>query len=264
VERQYQRPDIDNSFAVSGSGIALVFFLLFSGSGVCQTTFVSIPKESSHLYHLDFGRNFFSTADAEKTERTQYYDLLKELEAKKGNIATSASGLLKTLQLYDSVLVQFMLHDTYLYLRYAVNTQDEQSEEESSIMEAEFAERTAFLQQELMQLDSRLFDRLRKEQPGLNTYSFEVESAHRSQPYTLSLNEEEILSMSSPLTSDWQYKLYQTLLARGSYGSVVTSNGTLDAREDRRTIAADTDRTVREAGFRSLYWIPQRTSTGAH
>ena len=253
MERQCIQTSIDSSLVVLRAGIVLLFLLFFSGSGTCQTTFLAIPKESSNLYHFDFARNFFSTADAEKADRTRYYDLLKELETHKGKSTTSANRVLETLQLYDIVLVQFMLHDTYLYLCYAVNTQDESSREESSRMEAEFAERTAFLQQELMQLDTGLFDRFRKEQPALNAYSFYVESAHRYQPYTLSLKEEETLSATSPLTSEWQYELYQTLLTRGSYGLVSTSNGTLDARRERRVIAADSNRSVRETGFKSLY-----------
>jgi oligoendopeptidase F len=253
MERLCIHAAIDRSLVVFRFGIVFVFLLLFSFSGTCQTTFVAIPKESSNLYHFDFARNFFSTADAEKAERSRYNDLLKKLETQKGQTTASANSMLEVLQLYDTVLVQFMLHDTYLYLRYAVNTQDESSREDCSRMEAEFAERTAFLQQELMQLDTGLFSRFRKEQPALNAYSFYIESAHRYQPYTLSLKEEEIFNAVSPWTSEWQYELYQTLLTRGSYGPVTTSKGTLDARRDRRVIAADTNRSVRETGFKSLY-----------
>lgn len=73
--------------------------------------------------------------------------------------------MLETLQLYDSVLVKYMLHSTYLILRYAVDIKVERSHAEGSRIDAEFAERTAFVQHELMHMDKRLFASYAKEQP---------------------------------------------------------------------------------------------------
>jgi oligoendopeptidase F len=231
----------------------LMCLFLSPALAICQVTFVAIPDTSSHLYHLDFARTFFATGQEQKVARALYDNTLRELQSYEGTVAASSGNLLNALQLYDSVLVQFIRHDSYLYLRQAIDTRDVLSRDENSRMEAEFSERTAFLQQELMQLDSALFGRFRRERPALDRYSFYVASARRYKPHTLSLTEEETLSATATLTDGWQYELYQTLLSRGSYGEIVTSTATLDARRDRRVIAADTSRSVREAGFRSLY-----------
>src|SRR5215813_6659336 len=158
---------------------ALLMLVLLSCPVLCQDNFVAIPTETAEQYHFDFARNFFASPEAEKAERTNYYAALKELESLKGKVADSSDNLLNAFRLYDKVLVEFIRHYTYLYLRYAVNTKDEASSRESSGMDAEFSKRTAFLQQELMQINEQVFDRFVRQQPTLKVYRFAIESARR-------------------------------------------------------------------------------------
>ncbi|MBV9924423.1 MAG: M3 family oligoendopeptidase [Acidobacteria bacterium] len=220
---------------------------------LCQDDFVAIPKESAAQYHFDFQKNFYANPQAEKVERASYYAVLKRLESLKGKVAASPANLLSALSLYDEVLIEFIRHDTYLYLRYAVNTDDEMSEAESSAMDAEFTRRTAFLQQELIQVKPQTLESFIKRKPALKVYRFAVESAARNRSHTLSLKEEETLSITSPLTSEWQYDLYQKLLRRPVFEKIKTKSGEFDVRRDRLAIANYPDRDVREAGFKKLY-----------
>ncbi len=190
---------------------------LLSYPVLCQDKFVAIPNETAPQYHFDFQKNFYASPQAEKAERASYYAILKNLESLKGKVTTSPDNLLRALSLYDEALIEFIRHYTYLYLRYAVNTEDETSSAESSEMDAEFAKRTAFLQQELIQINKRALDNFIKQKPALKVYRFTVESAARNQTHTLSLKEEETLSIASPLTSEWQYDLYQKLLRRSAF-----------------------------------------------
>jgi oligoendopeptidase F len=230
----------------------LLMLSLLSDPVLCQDNFTAIPNEAAGQYHFDFARNFFASPESERTERANYYTALKELEGLKGKVAASADNLLRTFQLYDKVLVEFIRHYTYLYLRYAVNTRDEASDRESSEMDAEFSKRTAFLQQELIQINEPVLDKFVRQKPALKVYGFAIESARRYQPYTLSLSEEEALSVTSPLSSGWQYELYQKLLRRTQFGTVKTPDGELDVRRERAAIASYPDRAVREAGFKKL------------
>jgi oligoendopeptidase F len=227
--------------------------LLLSSPAPCQDNFAPIPNESAGRYRFDFARNFFASPESEKTERANYYTALKELEGLKGNVATSSDNLLRALRLYDKALVEFIRHYTYLYLRYAVNTDDQVSGAESSELDAEFSKRTAFLQQELVQINEHALDKFIRQKPALKAYSFAVGSARRYRPHTLSLKEEEALSIASPLGSEWQYDLYQKLLRRTQFGTVKTPGGELDVRRQRAAIISHPDRAVREAGFKKLY-----------
>lgn len=178
-----------------------------------QDTFVAIPPQEVSRYHIDFARNFFASPEAEKADRANLYAALKDLESLKGKVAKSADNLEHALQLNDSVQVQFHRHYSYLYLRNAVNTTDEISLAESSALDAEISTRTAFLLQELRQIDDRTLTAFVARKPHLREYLSAIAAIRRYQPYTLSLKEEELLSATAP-NNDWQYDLYAKLRAR--------------------------------------------------
>ncbi|PYS50976.1 MAG: hypothetical protein DMF68_05695 [Acidobacteria bacterium] len=204
---------------------ALVLLLSITpGPVLCQKPFEPIPREIAQQYHLDFARNFFASPEAERTDRANLYATLKNLENLKGKVAASAKNLEHALQLYDSAQVQFYKHYAYLYLRYAVNTDDETSLAESSALDAEISTRTAFLRQELMQVDDRMLGAFIVRQPSLKKYLFAIEAVRRYRPYTLSLKEEELLSATAPINSEWQAELYDKLRARAQFNPVNSSD----------------------------------------
>lgn len=191
----------------------LVSLSLINLSTYGQTSFVAIPPNEAPRYHIDFARNFFASPEAEKADRAKLYATLNELETLKGKVASSADNLQHALQLNDRVQVQFHRHYSYLYLRNAVNTADESSMSESSALDSDVSKRTAFLRQELMQMNDQQLATLIEGRPFLKNYQFEIESIRRYQPHTLSLKEEEILSTAA-IGHDWQSELYDKLRAQ--------------------------------------------------
>ncbi len=191
----------------------LLLLAFMAGTTSAQDNFVAIPPQQVASYHIDFARNFFATPEAEKADRANLYATLKDLENLKGKVAKSADNLQRALQLNDNVQVQFNRHYRYLFLRSAVNTRDETSYAESSALDAEVNTRTAFLRQELMQIDDRTLATFVSRKPSLKRHLFAMEAARRNRPYTLSLKEEELLSATAP-NNDWHYDLYEKLRAR--------------------------------------------------
>ena len=202
-----------------------------------QDRFVAIRPEQIARYHIDFARHFFASPEAEKAERAKLEETLKDLESLKGKIGKSADNLQRAIQLSDRVQIQFQRRYSYLYLRNAVNTKDEASLAESSALEAEVTARTAFLRQELMRLDDQPLATFAAQQPSLKRHFFAIESLRRYRPYTLSLKEEELLSATEPLNNDWQYDLYNKLIAHTPFGAVRSADGPK----------------AREEGFKSRY-----------
>jgi oligoendopeptidase F len=191
---------------------AFLLALMAHGLTLAQSTFVAIPPGEASRYHIDFARTFFASPEAEKADRANLYTALKELETLKGRLAASAARLAHALELNDRVQIQFNRHYSYLYLRNATNTLDEMSLAEASTLDAEVTRRTAFLRHELMQIDNRRLAAFVARRPSLKSYLFEIESARRYRPYTLSLKEEELLSATAP-SNDWQAELYDKLRA---------------------------------------------------
>jgi oligoendopeptidase F len=110
------------------------------------------------MYTFDFERNFYLSPDVEKAERGSYYQTLEEFENYRGKVAASADHLLHALRLYDTVLVEFMRHYTYHYLRYTINTTDIASKTICSMMDTEFTTRTKFLRPELISINESTLD----------------------------------------------------------------------------------------------------------
>ena len=188
--------------------------LLFSGMVqvlvLGQDSFVAIPPAQASAYHFDFARNFFSSPGAEKGDREHLYATLKDLENLKGKLAKSADNLYRGLKLNDDLLVQFHKHYSYLYLRSAVDTNDETSRTESASLDAEITARTAFLRQELMAIDDKTLNHLVSRNQRLKEYLPAIAAVRRFQLHSLSLKEEELLSATAP-NNDWPSELYEKL-----------------------------------------------------
>src|SRR5437899_2249598 len=192
---------------------AFLLVLMSYGLTLSQDAFVAIPPPEASRYHIDFAHTFFSSPEAEKGDRANLYATLKELETFKGKVGGSADSLQRAMQLNDRVRVQLHRHYSYLYLRNAVNTADETSLAAGSTLDSEVSRRTAFLRQELMQIDARRLAAFVSRKPSLKIYLFALEAVRRYRPYTLSLQEEELLSATAP-NKEWQAELYDKLRER--------------------------------------------------
>jgi len=206
------------SFSCAWQGIAILLFSeMLQALVFAQDGFVAIPPAQASSYRFDFARNFFLSPEAEKADRDRLYATLKDLESLKGRLAKSADNLYRGLKLNDDLQVQFNRHYSYLYLRYAVNTNDETSRTESTKLDAEVTARTAFLRQELMRLDDKTLSRLVSRNQLLKRYMPAIGAARRFQSHRLSLKEEELLSATAP-NNDWPYELYEKLRTRSEIG----------------------------------------------
>jgi len=231
----------------------ILIHLLSCSSYAADPAFQAIPPEVRQKYHFDFGRLFFATSDVEKEERKQYEHQLSQLEQFKGKTITSPDNLLAAMKDYDECLRQFMKHYIYFYLHAAVDAKDEVSSEQASLLDAEFSKKTAFLQTELTTMDDTTLRTFVKKEPTLEQYSFAIQSYSRFRPYTLSLPQEEILSDSSPLISNWPFDLYQKLLSNTRFADVKSNGESWNVRSRRADIAVSPDRNLRKEGFQKLY-----------
>jgi oligoendopeptidase F len=222
-------------------------------SATVQTEFQAIPEELKSRYHFDLPHLFFQDEAAVKAEESKYNSTLGRLTDLKGKATSSAENLLKALQLYDEALVDYIKLDTYWFLRSAINTKDETSDQQTSKLESQFSEKTAFVQTELVTVDKGKLDQFLHKEPKLQKYQFAIESISRNQPHTLSLKEEEILGSIDPSVTGWQFGLYRQILSGTRFADIQSGGRTLNVRTQRADIANDPDRQIREQGFLKLY-----------
>lgn len=218
-----------------------------------QEEFVPIPRDRQALYHFNFPRNFYATPDAEKRDRKTVYDALKKLESLKGKVTANADNLYAALMLNDKLTDEIMRHVVYLYLQYATNSKNDAARDTMSQIEADINSRTSFLQQELMRLEPAKIAAFYSKKPALRKYDFEIQSARRLKPHTLTLKEEELIGTVQPLTTDWEAQLYQKGLDRTTFGTVTTPQGPLDVYKQQNAVSNSPDREVRKQGHLKYY-----------
>jgi oligoendopeptidase F len=229
-----------------GRGWALV--LLVVGAGL--RIFAQSSGSSASL-SADLARYYFKTPAEESAARAELNAALDALSRFKGQL-DSAHQLLSALRQYDTIQKLFAKHEGYLHLRCALDRKDAACEADQAI-QSDVAARTAFLNPEILAISE---DRLRaflNQEAALADYRFALSDIRRDAPHLLPGSEQALLDQFQPQIGDWQYDLYQQVVAGISFGTVKTASGELDVVRQRNLIASDADGHVREEGFKRRF-----------
>jgi oligoendopeptidase F len=211
------------------------------------------PSRASSSVGLsaDLTRYYFKTPEDEVAARAEVNAALVALDPFQGQI-NSAQKLLGALQQYDAVQKLYAKHDGYLHLRCAQNRKDAACEAEHAL-EAEVDAKTAFLDPEILALAEDRLNAFFHAEAGLGRYRYAISDIRRDAAHVLPGSEQSLLDRFQLEIGDWQYDLYQQIVAGISFGTVQTPAGALDVVRQRNLIASDPDGHVREEGFKKRY-----------
>ncbi|MFZ1008007.1 MAG: M3 family metallopeptidase [Candidatus Sulfotelmatobacter sp.] len=224
---------------------ALAVFALAVGVSTAQTA--STPAALS----ADLSRYYFKTPVEELAASADLNTALDRTGQFKGQVH-SAAQLLGVLRQYDTVQKLFAKHEGYLHLRCSLNRKDAACEADRQL-ESEVDAKTAFLNPEILAIPE---DRLRaflNDEPALAEYRFALAGIRRESEHLLPEPEQALLDRFQPQIGDWQYDLYEQIVAGIAFGTVQSSAGSLDVVRQRNLIAANADGRVREEGFKQRY-----------
>jgi oligoendopeptidase F len=223
----------------------VVFAVAASVSMAAQAPAISSPLSA------DLARYYFKTPADEVAARAELNAAIEQMGGFKGHV-NSAPQLLGVLREYDAVQKLFAKHEGYLHLRCSLNRKDVACDDDRAL-ESDVDAKTAFLDPEILAIPE---DRLRaflNEEPALAEYRFALSGIRRDSPHLLPEAEQTLLDQFQPQIGDWQYDLYEQVVAGISFGTVQTRSGALDVVRQRNLIAADADGRVREEGFKRRY-----------
>ncbi len=209
------------------------------------------PNAASVGLSADLSRYYFKTPEDEVAARAESNAALVALDQLQGQI-NSAQKLLGALQQHDVVQRLYAKHGGYLHLRCAQNRKDAACEAEQTL-EAEVDAKTAFLDPEILAIPEERLDAFFNAEAELSRYRFAIAGIRRDAAHILSGSEQALLDRFQPEIGDWQYDLYQQIVAGISFGTVQTPAGALDVVRQRSLIAAAPDEHVREEGFKKRY-----------
>ncbi len=136
----------------------------------------------------------------------------------------SAHQLLSALRQHDTVQKLFAKHEGYLHLRCSLDRKDAACEADQAL-ESDVDAKTAFLDPEILAIPEDRLEAYLKEEPVLAEYCFALSEMRRDRPHLLPGSEQELLDQFQPQIGDWQYDLYQQIVAGISFGKVKTAFG---------------------------------------
>lgn len=220
-------------------------FLLCLATYVATTAAQAVP---STVFSTDLARYYFTSPEVEIAARTDLDAALKHISTFHGQMNTG-QRLLNVLQSYEDVQKIYRRHETYLRLRCSQDRKDPACDANAKLG-SEVNAATAFLSPEILAIPEAQLHGFQSAEPGLKPYQFALEDIRRDSPHTLPGTEQAFLDRLQPEIADWQYDLYEQLLAGISFGTVQTPAGSLDIVRQRNLLASHADPRIREEAFR--------------
>ncbi len=196
----------------------------------------------------DLGRYYFASPEAEVAARAELESALGALGGFKGQI-DSGEKLLGALRAYEEVLRIYHRHEGYLHLRCAQDRSDGACEAREKL-EAEADAKTAFLTPEILGIPKERLKEFYGAEPKLKSYEYAVAEMRREEGHVLPVEQQELLDRFEPEIGDWQYDLYERVVAGIAFGKVETAAGPQDVLRQRRLLAESADGKVREEAFK--------------
>ena len=226
--------------------IRLSFVFLLCLANYVPTT--AAQSVSPVVFSADLARYYFASPEAEIAARADLDAALKHVSTFYGEI-NSGQHLLNVLQSSEDVQKIYRRHETYLRLRCSQNRKDPACAANSKL-ESEVNAATAFLSPEILAIPEAQLQAFKATEPGLKSYQFALEDIRRDSLHTLPGFEQGFLDRLQPEIADWQYDLYQQILAGISFGTVQTPAGSLDVVRQRNLLASHADPRIREEAFK--------------
>lgn len=218
---------------------------------LCMATTVYAQTTLGPALSVDLGRHYYSSLDTETAARTELDAALKRLGQFQEQINTGQQ-LLQALQSYEEALKLYRHHDAYLRLRCSLNRKDLACEANGKLG-AEVNARTAFLIPEILAIPEAQLQVFLNGEQGLKAYQFALQDIRRDASHVLPSTEQAFLDRLHPEIADWQYDLYEQILAGIPFGTVQTATGPLDVVRQRNLLAAHADASVREEAFKRRF-----------
>jgi oligoendopeptidase F len=216
-----------------------------------RTTFADTQSQGQQPLTADLARYYFASPEIELAARAELDQALRGLQSYEGRL-DNGPNLLMALQAYEKVQTLYRRHDGYLHLRCARNRDGAACGDEQQLQSTTAAQ-VAFLTPAILALGKPRLEALLVTEPRLTPYRFALEAMLRDSEHTLAKDLQACLDRVHPELADWQYDLYEQILAGISFGTVETQSGPLDVNRQRSRLATSPDAHVREEAFKHRY-----------
>ena len=148
-------------------------------------------------------QDMFATDEAWEQELKVIEGLYGEVQAMEGKLADSAQNLLKVLDTYAKADEKLSLAYNYaerLYDEDTTNTEHQAMQAKIMTLVSEVGSRTAFLDPEILAIDSAVLEKFYQEAPELELYRKMIDEIQRMKEHTLSAEMEKMVAMTAEMS----------------------------------------------------------------
>ncbi len=191
--------------------------LVFAACTARTLAFAQVPPASPAL-SADLSRYYFKTPADEVLARAELNSALAELSGFRGKLSSSHQ-LLNALQQLDAAQKLFARHERYLHLSCARDRKNVACDADKTL-QSDFDAKTAFLDPEILAIPEERLRVFLNEEPALGAYRFAIADIRRDAPHGLPEPEQKLLDEFQPQIADWQFELYEQIVAGISFGTV--------------------------------------------
>lgn len=202
--------------------------------------------------------DLYSTDKAWENDYDRILDITEQPSELKGRMAESAAMLYRALKEYEDV--QYITEKVYVYafMRYYEDTGNSYYQEMSGkaqIAAMKVSEKYAFLEPELIAIDSSILDKYINEDERLTLYKHFIDDCLAGKEHTLSEKEEALLAKASQMSTVPNEVFSKFNNADVKFGKVKRENGQEDELTNGNfaTFMESQDREVRKNAFKALY-----------
>jgi oligoendopeptidase F len=162
-----------------------------------------VPERSAidNKYKWDL-TDMYASDEAWEADYSYIESKIPELESYKGKISQSGSDLLAFMKAYEDVRIKTENAGAYANMTLDTDTRDQKfiaMRDRIDALESKVSTATSWFNPELVSIPEESFDTWYKRMPDLGLYKHYFDDALRTKRYTLSEEEEKILSMSGDM-----------------------------------------------------------------
>ena len=225
----------------------IVIIYLLPASWCISQNFEPIPKEMKGDYKFNLQKNFFIN---ELSYRHQFNAVTASLNSINAAIAKrnkTTREWISLIEKYNKAEADYRVIDLYLFLKYAINTNDEDADRQSDSLRNIIRLTRTLLKQEVSKLSEIAIKKIILSAPRL--YHF-IHAIAREKPHLLKAEQEKTLLPFQYLKSS---TFYDKAFAGMTFDKIKTKDGEIDVLEQMSSWENHPDKKVRREGSINLF-----------
>lgn len=183
-------------------------------------------SEIEEKYKWDL-TSLYASKDEIENDKKELVNLIYKLESFKGKITETKDNLYNYLKLEEKIMEILSTLYVYAYCEKSVDVSNQESQKlynEIVNIDTLYEEKSSFVMPELMKTKYETIQEFIKKDERLKEYKFDLENMYRYQKYTLSDNEEKLLSNLNELRGKTENNFEMIVNSIMKYGYIEDEN----------------------------------------